>query len=188
MVLSQLPRATMPSSGWDLIVSSTSMASRFRYSMAVGFIRSSLSDMTGNSSGSPPAAETPRRTAVASSDNPRSHRFRSLAVHAIPISGRRDPEDRREPNPAARSAARWLRATSSSPPSHASVRKELRTALRSAGPHRLRRLLGVPLPPRGEERRARDRLGQEGQRDPDQEEHQRDDLHRRRRAGQRLDD
>ena len=58
--------------------------------MAVGFIRSSLSDMTGNSSGSPPAACTPRLTAAASVVSPRSHRFRSLAVHAIPISGFRE--------------------------------------------------------------------------------------------------
>ena len=39
-----------------------------------------------NRSGSPPAARTPRRTASASAVRPRSHRFRSLAVHAIPIT------------------------------------------------------------------------------------------------------
>ena len=47
----------------------------------------SLSDMTGNATGSPPAAVTPRRTAAARTVSPRSHRFRPLAVHAIPITG-----------------------------------------------------------------------------------------------------
>src|SRR5207248_1476442 len=42
--------------------SSTSIAIRFRNSIAVGFIRFSPSEMVGNSRGSPPAWRTPRLT------------------------------------------------------------------------------------------------------------------------------
>jgi hypothetical protein len=46
--------------------SSTSIAIRLRKSMVVGFIRISPSEITGNSSGKPPALHTPRFTASAS--------------------------------------------------------------------------------------------------------------------------
>jgi hypothetical protein len=45
--------------------SSTSIAIRLRKSMVVGFIRISPSEITGNSSGNPPALHTPRFTASA---------------------------------------------------------------------------------------------------------------------------
>ena len=45
--------------------SSTSIAMRLRKSMVVGFIRISPSEITGNSSGKPPALHTPRLTASA---------------------------------------------------------------------------------------------------------------------------
>src|SRR3546814_4713861 len=55
VVLSQPISSTTPSSGLPRIDSSTSMLARLRNSMAVGRSRVSPSDMTGNSSGKPPA-------------------------------------------------------------------------------------------------------------------------------------
>jgi hypothetical protein len=62
VVLSQPPISTTPSMGLARIDSSTSMASKFRNSMAVGRIWVSGSDMAGNSMGTPPASQTPRFT------------------------------------------------------------------------------------------------------------------------------
>src|SRR3954447_7689265 len=64
-VLSQPVRRTTPSRGYDRIDSSTSIAMRLRYSIVVGFISASPSDITGNSRGKPPACSTPRLTASA---------------------------------------------------------------------------------------------------------------------------
>jgi hypothetical protein len=47
------------------MLSSTSIDMRFRNSIAVGFISISANDITGNSSGKPPAIQTPRFTASA---------------------------------------------------------------------------------------------------------------------------
>src|SRR3546814_943120 len=57
VVLSQPISSTTPSSGLPRIDSSTSMLARLRNSMAVGRSRVSPSDMTGNSSGKPPASQ-----------------------------------------------------------------------------------------------------------------------------------
>ena len=62
VVLSQPPSRTTPSMGLARIDSSTSMASKFRNTIAVGRIWVSGSDMAGNSSGTPPASQTPRLT------------------------------------------------------------------------------------------------------------------------------
>jgi hypothetical protein len=56
VVLSQPISSTTPSIGLPRMLSSTSMLARLRYSMAVGRSSTSPSDMTGNSSGNPPAS------------------------------------------------------------------------------------------------------------------------------------
>jgi hypothetical protein len=119
-VLSQLARMTIPSSGLARIISSISIASRFRYSIVVGFIRSSPSEIDPNSAGIPPASRTPRRTAPASSRSGRLHGFSSLAEFAIPITGR--PPRRLTSRPAVAKATRCCIATSSSPVNQASLR------------------------------------------------------------------
>ena len=59
VVLSQPISRTTPSSGWARMFSSTSIAARLRNSIAVGRIVTSPSEVTGNSSGKPPASSTP---------------------------------------------------------------------------------------------------------------------------------
>ena len=56
VVLSQPNSSTTPSIGLPRMLSSTSMLARLRYSIAVGRIITSPSDITGNSSGKPPAS------------------------------------------------------------------------------------------------------------------------------------
>src|SRR5213075_3583856 len=59
VVLSQPTSNTTPSSGLPRMDSSTSILARLRYSIAVGRSSVSPSDITGNSSGKPPASSTP---------------------------------------------------------------------------------------------------------------------------------
>ncbi len=66
VVLSQPISSTTPSIGLPRIDSSTSMLARLRNSMAVGRSMVSPSDITGNSSGKPPASHTPILTCSAS--------------------------------------------------------------------------------------------------------------------------
>ena len=56
VVLSQPISSTTPSIGLPRMLSSTSMLARLRYSIAVGRSSVSPSDITGNSSGKPPAS------------------------------------------------------------------------------------------------------------------------------------
>ena len=56
VVLSQPINSTTPSIGLPRMLSSTSMLARLRYSIAVGRSSVSPSDITGNSSGKPPAS------------------------------------------------------------------------------------------------------------------------------------
>ena len=63
-VLSQPPISTTASIGCARIISSVSIAIRLRYFRLVGVRNTSPSEMVGNSSGSAPAASTPRFTAV----------------------------------------------------------------------------------------------------------------------------
>ena len=65
VVLSQPDSSTTPSKGRLRMHSSTSIDMRFRNSIVVGFIRGSESEITGNSSGNPPARQTPRLTCSA---------------------------------------------------------------------------------------------------------------------------
>ena len=56
--------------------------------MVVGRCNDSLKDIAGNSSGKPPASQTPRLTASATSFKEPLHGFNSDQVFAIPITGR----------------------------------------------------------------------------------------------------
>ncbi len=67
VVLSQPISNTTPSIGLPLMDSSTSMLARLRNNIAVGRNCVSPSDITGNSSGNPPASRTPRLTNSAKS-------------------------------------------------------------------------------------------------------------------------
>src|ERR1700730_17644624 len=87
VVLSQPHNNTTPSSGLALIDSSTSMLARLRYSIAVGFIRVSPKDITGNSTGNPPASEIPRFTDSANSLKCALQGVNSLQVLQMPMTG-----------------------------------------------------------------------------------------------------
>ena len=88
MVLSQPPRSTSPSIGLARKTSSICIAARLRHSIAVGRTCVSPRPMTGTSSGVPPAARTPSRTAAATSVRCRLQGTRSDAVFAMAIWGR----------------------------------------------------------------------------------------------------
>src|SRR4051812_22099896 len=88
VVLSQPTSSTTPSSGLARIDSSTSMLTRLRYSMAVGRSSVSPSDITGNSSGKPPASYTPILTCSASVRKCELQGVSSLKVLQMPMTGR----------------------------------------------------------------------------------------------------
>ena len=121
-LLSQLARMTSPSSGLARTISSTSIASRLRYSIALGFIRSSPSEIVAElrRRSRPPRHAAP--TAPASSRSGRLHGFSSLAEFAIPITGRPAPWP--TGRPAVASATRCCSATSSSPANHVWLRPD----------------------------------------------------------------
>src|ERR1051325_4536526 len=87
VVLSHPQSNTTPSSGLALIDSSTSILTRLRYSIAVGFISVSPSDITGNSTGKPPASDMPRFTDSASSRKWALQGVSSDHVLQIPMTG-----------------------------------------------------------------------------------------------------
>ena len=86
-VLSQPPIKTTASIGWARIISSVSIAIRLRNFRLVGVRKTSPSEMVGNSSGSAPAASTPRFTAVSSSGKWRWQLLKSEPVKAMPTTG-----------------------------------------------------------------------------------------------------
>src|SRR5579864_4354555 len=86
VVLSQPHSKTTPSTGFARIDSSTSILARFLYNMAVGFISVSPNDITGNSTGNPPASEIPRLTDSASSLKCALQGVNSLHVLQIPMT------------------------------------------------------------------------------------------------------
>ena len=88
VVLSQPHNRTTPSNGLARMDSSTSMLVRLRYSMVVGRMTGSPRLITGNSSGKPPAFQTPRFTASATRSRCALQGVTSLAVLQIPITGR----------------------------------------------------------------------------------------------------
>ena len=67
VVLSHPVSSTTPSTGLARMHSSTSMLAKLRKSMVVGRMMGSPSEVTGNSTGTPPASYTPRLTASAKS-------------------------------------------------------------------------------------------------------------------------
>ncbi len=67
--------------------------------MVVGRCSDSLSDIAGNSSGKPPASQTPRLTASATSFKDPLHGFNSDHVFAIPITGCGDQTSLRSRSP-----------------------------------------------------------------------------------------
>ena len=88
VVLSQPHRSTTPSSGLARSDSSTSIDMRLRQSIVVGFIIASPSDIVGNSSGSPPASQTPRLTCSATIRRCALQVVSSLHELQMPITGR----------------------------------------------------------------------------------------------------
>src|SRR5690606_1105414 len=87
VVLSQPQSKTTPSKGLARIDSSTSILTRFLKSIAVGFMSVSPKDITGNSSGKPPASYTPRFTDSANSRKCALQGVNLDQVLQIPITG-----------------------------------------------------------------------------------------------------
>jgi len=87
VVLSQPASSTTPSIGCERIDASTSMLARLRNSMVVGRIRGSDRDVTGNSSGKPPASSTPRLTCSARPRRWPLQGVNSDQVLQMPITG-----------------------------------------------------------------------------------------------------
>src|SRR3989338_4883321 len=86
--------------------SSTSIAIRLRNSIVVGFIKISPSEIVGNSSGKPPALQTPRLTASATWRRWALQVLSSDHEFAIPTTGR--PSKTRSLKPSARRYARFM--------------------------------------------------------------------------------
>src|SRR5256885_11703131 len=86
--------------------SSTSIAMRFRKSIAVGFMRISPGEMVGNARGKPPGLQTPRLTASATCLRCALQWVSSDQELAIPITGR--PSKARSLKPSARRYARCI--------------------------------------------------------------------------------
>ena len=87
VVLSQPHINTTPSIGFARMDSSTSILAKLRYNMAVGLIKVSPNDITGNSTGKPPASIIPFFTNSASSLKCALHGVNSDHVLQIPMTG-----------------------------------------------------------------------------------------------------
>ncbi len=87
VVLSQPTISTTPSIGLPRIASSTSMLARLRVNIAVGRRFDSPLLNTGNSTGKPPASNTPRRTCSASLRKCALHGVSSDQVLQMPMIG-----------------------------------------------------------------------------------------------------
>ena len=105
IVLSQPPSSTTPSIGLARSISSIDIAARLRQSIAVGRTCVSPSDITGSSSGIPPASQTPCLTDCATSVRWALHGVRSDAVFAIAMCGRPSKACSGRPR---RIQARWM--------------------------------------------------------------------------------
>ena len=100
--------------------SSTSMDMRFRKSIVVGFMSGSESEITGNSSGKPPARQTPRLTCSATVRRCALQFVASLQEFAIPMTGR--PWKASSVKPSALIHARWRKPLRSVPPNQCWLR------------------------------------------------------------------
>src|SRR5215471_7344087 len=120
VVLSQPDSSTTPSSGLARISSSASIASRFRYSMDVGRSSVSPSAIAGNSSGKPPACQTPRLTDSATRCRCTLHGASSDQVVAMPITGR--PSNTSGVKPWLRIHDRWFIPARPVAANHAALR------------------------------------------------------------------
>ena len=100
--------------------SSTSIDIRFRKSIVVGFMRGSESEITGNSSGNPPARQTPRLTCSATVRRCALQFVASLQEFAMPITGR--PWKASSEKPSAFIHARWRKPLTSRPPNQCWLR------------------------------------------------------------------
>jgi hypothetical protein len=92
------------------------MDMRFRKSIVVGFMSGSEREMTGNSSGKPPARQTPRFTCSATVRRWALQFVASLYEFAMPITGR--PWKASSEKLSALSQARWRKPLRSVPPNH----------------------------------------------------------------------
>src|ERR1700733_12786582 len=123
VVLSQPHISTTPSIGLARIDSSTSMLTRFRNIIAVGRMFVSPIDVTGNSSGNPPASHTPFLIFWASSRKCALHGVSSDHVLQIPITGR--PSNTSPGNPWFRIQLRCPKPSLSILPNHSAERYPL---------------------------------------------------------------
>jgi hypothetical protein len=87
VVLSQPQSKTTPSIGFARMDSSTSILAKLRYNIAVGFIKVSPRDITGNSTGKPPISSTPFFTASAKSRKCALQGVNSDHVLQMPMTG-----------------------------------------------------------------------------------------------------
>ena len=121
VVLSQPPSRTTPSSGLARMLSSTSMLIRLRNNMVVGRMLNSPSDITGNSSGTPPACQTPCLTASARLRRWALQWVSSLQELQIPTIGRPSKFEVSIPIPSM--AARRVQPYSSGVSNHSRLRR-----------------------------------------------------------------
>src|SRR5216110_508513 len=121
VVLSQPESRTTESSGYARMHSSTSMAMRLRNSIVVGFMRTSPSEIVGNSSGNPPADSTPRFTASATWRRWALQLVSSDHEFAMPMTGR--PSNIRSLKPSVFSHERAAKPSRSMRPNQLRLRK-----------------------------------------------------------------
>src|SRR5882672_2225495 len=121
VVLSQPESRTTESSGYARMHSSTSMAMRLRNSIVVGFMRTSPSEIVGNSSGNPPADSTPRFTASATWRRWALQLVSSDHEFAMPMTGR--PSNIRSLKPSVLSHERVAKPSRSMRPNQLRLRR-----------------------------------------------------------------
>ena len=119
VVLSQPLSNTTASIGLARMHSSTSIDIKLRKSMVVGFMNSSPNEIVGNSSGTPPAAHTPRLTASATCRRWMLQCVSSLQELQMPMTGL--PEKPAGARPSERKAARRAKPSYSDPSNHSAL-------------------------------------------------------------------
>ena len=120
VVLSQPQSSTTASIGLARIDSSTSIEARFLRNIAVGRRFDSPSEVTGNSSGKPPASSTPRRTCSAITRKCALQGVSSDQVLQMPMTGR--PSNMCDGMAWFRIQLRWTKPSLSFFPNHSAER------------------------------------------------------------------